>query len=79
VTVQRLIELRGISTVAITASPDDTAQANPPRALCPTGSRPGHTLLRAGDAQLQKRILLDALDLVVHPVLPGEIVAKSYT
>ncbi|MGH7823498.1 MAG: hypothetical protein ACREQ9_27365 [Candidatus Binatia bacterium] len=76
--MQRLIELRGISTVGITVSADDTAQANPPRALCPSGSRPGHSLGRAGDDALQKRILLDALDLVVHPVLPGDIVTKDY-
>ena len=77
-TVQRLIELRGIPTVVITASPEDSAQANPPRALCPRGAKPGHSLVRAGDAELQKRIVLDALDLVVNPVAPGELVTRDY-
>jgi hypothetical protein len=77
VTVQRWIELRGISTLAITVAPDETAQANPPRALHPVGYPPGHSLGTA-DAALQKRILLDALELVRDQTTPGVIVSRSY-
>lgn len=78
-TVQRLVELRGIPTVTITASPDDSVQANPPRALWPREAKPGHSLVRAGDAALQKRILLDALELLVNPAAPpGQIVTRDY-
>ena len=77
-TAQRFIELRGICTVVITVSPDESAQANPPRALSPVGFKPGHSLGKAKDAELQKRIIMDALDLVQHPELPGTIVNRDY-
>jgi hypothetical protein len=78
VTVQRAIELVGISTVVVTVEPEETRQARPPRALAPRGFVPGHSLGRAGDAALQKRILLDALALVVGPPRPGEVVEEEY-
>ncbi len=77
VTAQRLIELHGISTVGITVSPGETAQANPPRALNPSGFVPGHSL-GMPDAGFQKRILLDALQLVLRPEFPGTIVSRDY-
>jgi hypothetical protein len=78
VTVQRSIELVGIATVVVTVEPEETRQARPPRALAPRGFVAGHSLGRAGDAALQKRILLDALGLVVGPPRPGEVVEKDY-
>lgn len=77
-TVQRLIELRGISTVGITVSPGETAQANPPRALNPRGFPCGHSLGRPDDGPLQQRILIDALELVRSQTPPGAIVARDY-
>ncbi len=77
-TAQRFIELRGICTVVITVSPDESAQANPPRALSPVGFKPGHSLGRANDPVLQKRLIMDALDLVQHPEPPGTIVNRDY-
>lgn len=77
-TVQRLIELRGIPTVVITVEPEQSRQANPPRGLNPEGFPAGHSLGRPQDAALQKRILLDALDLLAHPVEPGTIVTRRY-
>jgi len=76
--VQRSIELVGIATVVVTVEPEETRQARPPRALAPRGFVAGHSLGRAGDAALQKRILLDALGLVVGPPRPGEVVEKDY-
>ena len=77
-TAQRLIELRGICTVVITVSPGESAQANPPRALSPVGFKPGHSLGKANDPVLQKGIIMDALELVPHPQLPGLIVTREY-
>lgn len=77
VTVQRLIELRGIPTVCITVAPDETAQAHPPRALCPRGFGPGHSLGRP-DSDFQRRIVLDALELLRTAKEPGRIVSRDY-
>ena len=79
VTVQRAIEMLGISTVVITVEPEESAQARPPRALCPRGFIAGHTLGRPGDDALQKWILMDALGLLREPTRPGEVVRRDYT
>jgi hypothetical protein len=79
VTVQRAIEMLGISTVVITVVPEETAQARPPRALYPKGFGPGHSLGRPNDAALHKRILGDALGLIVGEPRPGEVIERSYT
>jgi hypothetical protein len=68
----------GIPTVLITVEPEESAQARPPRALSPRGFIGGHSLGRAEDATLQKRILMDALELLVGPPKPGEVVARDY-
>jgi hypothetical protein len=78
VTVQRAIELVGIPTVVVTVEPEETRQARPPRALAPKGFVAGHSLGRPGDADLQKRILLDALGLLLGPPRPGEVVEREY-
>jgi hypothetical protein len=78
VTVQRFVELVGISTVVVTVEPEETRQARPPRALAPKGFVAGHSLGRPDDAALQKRILLDALGLLVGPPRPGEVVEREY-
>jgi hypothetical protein len=78
VTVQRSIELVGISTVVVTVEPEETRQARPPRALAPRGFVAGHSLGRPGDVALQKRILMDALGLLVGPARPGEVIEKDF-
>ena len=77
-TVQRLIELRGIATVLITVDPEQSAQANPPRGLYPRPFVPGHSLGKAKDTALQKRILGDALALVRDGKEPGKLVSRDY-
>ncbi len=77
--MQRAIEMLGIPTVVITVEPEETAQARPPRALCPRGFVAGHSLGRPDDASLQKWILSDALDLVARDARPGEVVERDYT
>jgi hypothetical protein len=79
VTVQRVIEMIGIPTVVITVEPEESAQARPPRALCPKGFIAGHSLGRPNEPELQKRILTDALALVTGPARPGEVIERVYT
>jgi hypothetical protein len=79
VTVQRAIEMLGIPTVVITVEPGESAQARPPRALHPAGFIAGHSLGRPNDEGLQKWILMDALNLLLAPANPGEVVTRSYT
>ena len=77
-TVQRLIELRGIPTVLITVDPEQSRQANPPRALHPAPFEPGRSLGEP-DPQLQKRILIDALELLTTATTPGLIERRDYS
>jgi len=76
--VQRAVEMLGIPTVAITVEPEETEHACVPRALCPVGFASGQPLGRPGDPELQRRILLDALELLHGPARPGEVVAVRY-
>ncbi len=79
VTVQRAIEMLGIPTVLITVEPEESAQARPPRALCPRGFVAGHSLGRPQDEALQKWIVMDALGLLLAPAQPGEVITRDYT
>jgi hypothetical protein len=78
VTVQRMIEQVGTPTVVVTVEPEETRQARPPRALAPRGFVPGHSLGRPGDAALQKRIILDALGLLLEDPRPGVVIERDY-
>ena len=73
-----MIEMVGIATVVITVEPEETAQARPPRALCPKGYQAGHTLGKPNDPDYQKRIITDALELVTGDARPGEVVTREY-
>jgi hypothetical protein len=79
VTVQRAIEMLGVPTVLITVEPEESAQARPPRALCPRGFIAGHSLGRPEDEALQKWIVMDALGLLRETPRPGEVVHRDYT
>jgi hypothetical protein len=79
VTVQRTIEMIGIPTVLITVEPEESAQARPPRALCPRGFVAGHSLGKPNDPALQKWIISDALALLLAPAQPGEVISRDYT
>lgn len=77
-TVQRSIEMIGIPTVLITVEPEESAQARPPRALCPLGFIAGHTLGRANDVALQQWIIMEALGLLNGPSAPGTVIRRNY-
>ena len=70
--------MRGIATVVITVSPEASRQMRPPRALHPKGFAIGNSLGRPGMADLQRRVLLDALGLLSAPARPGEIIEAEY-
>ncbi|MEW6732705.1 MAG: glycine/sarcosine/betaine reductase selenoprotein B family protein [Acidobacteriota bacterium] len=76
--VQREIEMRGLSTVAITVGPEATRQMRPPRALYPRDFKIGNALGRAGMRELQKRVLRDALMLLKESPRPGEVIEREY-
>ena len=70
--------MRGIPTVLITVSPEVSAQMRPPRALYPKGFKVGNSLGRPGMRDLQRQVLLDALQLLSENVRPGSIVTREY-
>jgi hypothetical protein len=70
------VELVGIPTVAITVEPEETRQARVSRALRPAGLAVGCSL--GPTAERQRRILADALGLLVEATVPGAIVERSY-
>jgi len=70
--------MRGIPTVLITVSPEASRQMRPPRALCPLGFKIGNALGRPFMADLQRKVLSDALLLLNEPARPGEIIERVY-
>jgi D-proline reductase (dithiol) PrdB len=72
--VQREIEARGIPTVMITVSPDDTRAMRPPRAVHPVGHALGRVLGAAGERDRQMRVLTEALRQFEFQHVPGTIV-----
>ncbi|MDH4147699.1 MAG: hypothetical protein OEY23_21290 [Acidimicrobiia bacterium] len=71
--VARVVEAAGIPTVCVATGRDLIAQVRPPRALFvnfPMGNNFG----RPGDGATQRRILLDALELVRTGDQPGMLV-----
>ena len=67
-----------MSTVLITVSPNESEPAGPPRALYPAPFKPGSSLGRPNDVELQMRILRDALGLIHYPTEPGTIITREY-
>ncbi len=70
--------MEGIPAVLVTVDPEQSGQARPSRAFHPVGFKLGHSLGPPGAADLQKRVLMDALDLLVQPKEPGTIASKEY-
>ena len=70
--------MRGIPTVLITVSPDTSKLMRPPRALYPKGFNIGNSLGKPGMADLHKKVLRDALSLLIEPPRPGEVIEREY-
>lgn len=76
--VQREIEMRGVPTVLITVSPEVSAQMRPPRALYPRGFKIGNSLGKPAMLDLQKKVLRDALQLLLENTRPGKVETREY-
>ena len=70
--------MKGIPTVLITVSPEVSAQMRPPRALYPKGFKIGNSLGRPHMRELQRRVLRDALGLLLENTRPGEVITRAY-
>ncbi len=77
--IQTVVEDWGIPTVAITQHPIVTRMGHPPRALYPTGLRPGHAVGLPHRPEMQKEIIMEALDLLRTVEEPGLVIEKSYS
>ena len=71
--VARVIEEAGIPTVLVSTGRDLTAQVRPPRSVF-VNFPMGNPFGRAGDAAMQRRILLGALELAVTAQEGGVLV-----
>lgn len=70
--------MTGLSTVVISLSPEASLQAGPPRILWPKNFDLGHALGGAGQAELQREVLRDALGLLNRPMEPATLVEREY-
>ena len=78
VTLQRAIEMRGIATVAITVSPDNTLAMRPPRALCPEGFALGRVVGPPRARAVHRAVVQAALGLLADEVRPGRVVKQRF-
>jgi len=76
--VQRAIERRGIPTVSVTVARDVTEHVKPPRAIF-VPFMMGHHFGVPFHRDLQRRIILEALDRLTHAEQSGEIHAIPVT
>jgi hypothetical protein len=70
--------MRGIPTVLVTVSPDVSAQMRPPRALYPNGFKIGNSIGGPGMRELQRGVVMDALELVTKNTRPGQTITMDY-
>jgi len=77
--IQTVVEDWGIPTVAITQHPIVTRMGHPPRAFYPTGLRPGHAVGLPNRPDMQKEIIMEALNLLRTVEEPGLVIEKSYS
>jgi hypothetical protein len=78
VLVQREIERRGIPTVSMSVARDVSAQVRPPRVVFAPFMM-GHHFGVPFHRELQRRMILEALDLLVNARVSGEIRAVPIT
>ncbi len=76
--IAREVEMTGLPTVQITVVPEATAPAGPPRAISPKGFLTGNSLGRPNQKNLQRSVLLDALQRWEAREEPGQIWEKVY-
>jgi hypothetical protein len=75
--IQRMVEESGIPTISMGNEVDRMAKIKPPRALLVKFAR-GSMLGEPGNAERQRRILLDALEALRTMRVPGTIQELPY-
>lgn len=65
--------MAGIPTVLITTDKDSSEQQRPPRAINPAGFKWGHSLGTAANVDLQREVLMTALEQLVELHMPGQV------
>jgi len=50
----------------------------PSRTLHPKGFKIGHSVGKPGQKELHKKVIKDALNLLIHPIEPGKILEREY-
>ncbi len=75
--IQRMAEEAGIATISIGNMADRMSYIKPPRALLVKFPR-GSMLGEPGNAERQRRIILDALDALKTMAAPGTILELPY-
>lgn len=70
--------MQGIPTVLITVFPEQSRQAGPPRAFYPQGFKPGNSLGGAFQPELQRKVLLGALQRWETREEPGRVWERAY-
>jgi D-proline reductase (dithiol) PrdB len=73
----REIELRGVPTVIISASPAATQSVRAPRAMTWDGIALGRIVGAAGDREQHRRVVRAALEMVTEDTAPGRVGRKS--
>jgi D-proline reductase (dithiol) PrdB len=79
VTLQRAIEMRGIPTVAITVSPDNTRAMRPPRALHPDGFQLGRVVGPPRRRDVHRAVVRAALELLGADTRPGGVTTLDFS
>jgi hypothetical protein len=65
--------MAGIPTVVITTDKESSEQQRPPRAIHPKGFTWGHSLGTASNVDLQRDVLMTALEQLVELHMPGQV------
>lgn len=78
VAIAREIEMRGLPTVHVSVAPEASLEGGPPRILYPSGFAIGNAFGRPGQRELQRKVVLDALQLLTTPMEPGNLVTREY-
>jgi D-proline reductase (dithiol) PrdB len=75
--VARVVEEAGIPTVSVSTARDLSLQVRPPRTVF-INHPMGNSFGRVGDAQMQRQILTDALQMLVSCATPGQLLDLDY-
>lgn len=77
-TIAREVEMTGIPTVLVTVAPEQSMQAGPPRAIAPHHFKLGNSLGGPHQADLQRKVLRDALNRWQTREEPGRLWEITY-